>query len=234
MRPVDLARSAEVSTQQVRNLEAAGVLPPAERSASGYRSYRDEHLSALHCYQALVPGHGAPIARAIMSAATSRDLAGALALIDASHAALHEQRRTLDETAGALAAVGAGDTGASPAPLSIGELARHLGVRTSALRVWERAGLLSPARQGSRRHRRYDADDIRDAGVIHLLRQGRYLFDRIGPVIRGIRGSGSTDALHSALEERRASLTRRAGAMLHGAAVLHEHLRLIETHDPWP
>lgn len=235
MRPIDLARSAGTSTQHVRNLEAAGVLPPAERSTAGYRSYRDEHLSALHCYQALLPGHGAPTARAIMSALTTGDLARALALIDAGHSALHEQRRTLDEIAGALAAVSSGGTGTPlvpGAPLSIGELARHLGVRVSTLRVWEQAGLLSPVRWGNERHRRYDADDIRDARVVHLLRQGGYLFDRIGPVIRGIRGSGSTDAFYSALEERRASMTGRARAMLHGAALVHEHLRLIETHGP--
>ncbi|WP_037676124.1 MerR family DNA-binding transcriptional regulator, partial [Streptomyces afghaniensis] len=37
LRPVDLARLAGVSTQQIRNYEDAGVLPPAARTESGYR-----------------------------------------------------------------------------------------------------------------------------------------------------------------------------------------------------
>jgi DNA-binding transcriptional MerR regulator len=194
MRPIDLAASAGVSTQQVRNLEAAGALPPADRSASGYRIYREEHLSALHCYQVLVPGHGASSARAIMAAVSGGEAEEALEAIDAGHAALQWQRRALDETASALARV-TEDLAESPRPsepLAIGQLADLLGVRTSALRVWEDAGLLSPTRRTGQRHRLYDAEDIRDARVIHLLRQGHYRFSRIKPVIEELRGSSGS------------------------------------------
>lgn len=225
MRPVDLARRAGVSTQQVRNLEAAGVLPAVERSATGYRRYAPAHLSALLAYQALAAGHGAPIARAIMLAVRRGDREQALALIDVSHAGLAEQRQTLDDTSQTLGAVVA----QAPVPVSggglrVGELARRLGVRPSALRVWESAGLLAPARERGTRYRTYAAEDVRDARVIHVLRQGGYLFDRIRPVIEGIRRTGSTDALRGAVRERRAALTARAGAMLAGAAHLHAHL----------
>ncbi|WP_037667436.1 MerR family DNA-binding transcriptional regulator, partial [Streptomyces afghaniensis] len=46
LRPVDLARLAGVSTQQIRNYEDAGVLPPAARTESGYRVFTDIHRSA--------------------------------------------------------------------------------------------------------------------------------------------------------------------------------------------
>ena len=68
MRPVDLARAAGVSTQQVRNLEASGALPEAERSASGYRRYDELHLAALLAYQALAAGMGSNDARALLAA----------------------------------------------------------------------------------------------------------------------------------------------------------------------
>jgi DNA-binding transcriptional MerR regulator len=226
MRPIDLASSAGVSTQQVRALEAAGVLPPAERSASGYRIYREEHLSALHCYQALVPGHGASSARAIMAAVIRGEPEEALETIDADHAALQQQRRALDATTPALARV-TEELAESPRPsepMTIGQLADLLGVRTSALRVWEDAGLLSPARRTGQRHRLYDAEDVRDARVIRLLRQGHYRFNRIEPVIEELRGSSGTGSLRVAITERRAALASRSRAMLHGAALLHEHL----------
>jgi DNA-binding transcriptional MerR regulator len=233
MRPIDLAASAGVSTQQVRNLEAAGALPPADRSASGYRIYREEHLSALHCYQVLVPGHGASSARAIMAAVSGGEAEEALEAIDAGHAALQWQRRALDETASALARV-TEDLAESPRPsepLAIGQLADLLGVRTSALRVWEDAGLLSPTRRTGQRHRLYDAEDIRDARVIHLLRQGHYRFSRIKPVIEELRGSSGAGSLRVALAERRAALAGRSRAMLHGAALLHEHLGRFTADD---
>ena len=237
MRPVDLATRAGVSTQQIRNLEAAGVLPPADRTGSGYRVYRGAHLSALLCYQALARGHGAGSARSIMEALSTGQIDQALALLDASHHELHQQRQALTETSQALTRVAAAvEHHAGPdAPLSIGELADYLGIRTSALRVWEHAGLLAPARQTSRRHRVYDSEDVRDARIIHLLRQGRYRFDRIRPIITELRGRKSADALQAALTERRTSLTHRARAMLDGAALLQQHItEFIASDAPAP
>src|SRR4051795_1272859 len=93
LRPVDLARQAGVSTQLVRNYEAAGILPPAPRSATGYRQYGPEHVSALLTYRALAPGFGAETATEIMRAVHRGDEALAFRLVDAPPAALHERRR---------------------------------------------------------------------------------------------------------------------------------------------
>ncbi|HEX2515201.1 MAG TPA: MerR family DNA-binding transcriptional regulator, partial [Chloroflexota bacterium] len=57
-RPVDLARLAGVSTQQVRNYEQAGILPPVPRTATGYRRYDARHERALLAYRALARGFG--------------------------------------------------------------------------------------------------------------------------------------------------------------------------------
>jgi hypothetical protein len=45
LRPIDLAREHGLSAQAVRNYEDAGILPTAERSASGYRRYTPLHVS---------------------------------------------------------------------------------------------------------------------------------------------------------------------------------------------
>lgn len=229
-RVVDLARLAGVSTQQVRNLEAAGVLPEVERTATGYRRYASEHLGALLAYQALAAGHGAATARTIVREINQGELPAALSRLDASHAELHDQRRTLEQlhqTLDALAAAPVEDAPIPAAGMRVGELARHLGVRPSALRVWESAGLLAPTREKATTYRRYAPADIRDARIIHLLRQGNYSFDRIRPVLAGLRGTGGTAAVHTALDERRAALHGRAVAMLRGAARLHEYQELI-------
>lgn len=223
MRPVDLARAAEVSTQQVRNLEAAGVLPEAVRTGSGYRRYGPEHLAALLAYQALAAGHGSATARAVLCEVNRGRLAAALALVDAGHAALHEQRRAVEEMSRALGAV-ADVRPVVASGMYVGELARHLGVRSSALRVWEAAGLLRPGRERGTGYRWYGASDIRDARVVHLLRQGGYLFDRIRPVLGGLRSTGGTAELRAAVEERRGALHARALAMLAGASRLHDYV----------
>ena len=225
LRPVDLARRAAVSTQLVRNYEAAGILPPAPRSDTGYRQYGPEHLAALLTYRALAPGFGAETATEIMRAVHNGDEPLAYRLVDAAHAALHEQRLATDAASEALGAMAAEYVDESPAngpSLLVGELAHRLGVRTSALRVWEAAGLLAPTREPGTKYRRYGPEQVRDARVIHMLRQGRYYFEQIKPVLDGLRRTGSTEALRDAIAERRAAHDRQTRAMLHGAALLYQ------------
>ena len=223
MRPIDLAREAGVSTQQVRNYVDWGVLPPAPRTESGYRVLGERHRDALLTYRALAKGFGWAAAKTIMNAVHDGDPDTALALVNEAHADVHEQTRRLAATAEALAAV------ASTAPpprsdLRIGEVARVLGVRTSALRVWESADLLVPEREHGTGYRRYTAADIRDARMITMLRQNGYGLEQIHPILAGLRESGSSDALMAAVATRRAALVARTRLMLAGAAHLHGYL----------
>lgn len=227
LRPVDLARLVGVSTQQIRNYVDAGILPPTPRSAAGYRRFDDRHRRALLTYRVLAKGHGWDPARSIMRAVHTGDRPLALAMVDAGHAALHEQRLALRATGAALEAVAGQDLHA-PAPsrsgLRIGEVAAQLGVRTSALRVWESAGLLAPERLPVTGSRRYGPTDVRDARMVQVLRQGRYPLAQIRPVLDGLRRSGSSEALREAVARREAELTRRATDMLEGASHLHAYL----------
>lgn len=223
MRPIDLAREAGVSTQQVRNYVDWGVLPPAPRTESGYRVLGERHRAALLTYRALAKGFGWAAAKTIMHAVHDGDVQAALALVNEAHAAVHEQTRDLAATAEALTAVAS----AAPTPrsdLRIGEVARVLGVRTSALRVWEAAGLLVPEREHGTGYRRYTPRDIRDARMITMLRQNGYGLDQILPILDGLRESGSSDALLAAVETRRAALVTRTRLMVAATAHLDGYL----------
>jgi len=227
LRPVDLARLANVSTQQIRNYVDAGILPLAPRTPAGYRRFDDRHRRALLTYRALAPGYGWAAARGIMQAVHAGEVARALAMVDAEHAALHEQRHTLEVTGAALGAVAGQSPDAAAPPrtdLRIGELAAHLGVRTSALRVWESAGLLTPTREPGTGYRRFTPNDVRDARMISMLRQGRYPLPQVRTIVDGLRRTGSTDALQAAIAQRQVELTRQARAMLDGASHLHHYL----------
>jgi DNA-binding transcriptional MerR regulator len=223
MRPIDLAREAGISTQQVRNYVDAGILPPAPRTESGYRVFDDRHRQALLTYRAMARGFGWPTARAIMAAVHDDDVPAALALVTESCAAVHEQTRNLAATGEALAVVAASE----PSPrsdLRIGEVARLLGIRTSALRVWEDAGLLVPARERGTDYRRYSPSDVRDARMIVMLRQNHYRLEQILPVLEGLRESGSSEALRAAIEARHTALVAQTRTMLEAAAHLHTYL----------
>jgi DNA-binding transcriptional MerR regulator len=222
-RPVDLARLAGISAQQVRNYLDAGVLPPAARSDTGYRQLDDRHRRALLAYRALAKGHGWIAAGDIMRAIHADDLPQALAVIDAGHAELHRQREALRLTAEALETVVDTEPPARAA-MHIGELAAHLGVRTSTLRVWEDAELLAPQRDPATGYRTYGPKEVRDARIILMLRQGMHRLPQIRPILDDLRRTGSRDALRASIAQRHRELGQRAEAMLAAAALLHAYL----------
>ncbi|MBV9707583.1 MAG: MerR family DNA-binding transcriptional regulator, partial [Chloroflexi bacterium] len=148
LRTSDLAQAGQISVQQVRNYEALGLLPPIERSKSGYRLYTPQHLAALKTAQSMVAGYGWQRTPAIMQALHRGELSAALALIDARHAELASKRLQVEQTLAALQALvmqSAAVSGVRHAQrLRVGEAARQVGVRVSALHFWEQQGLLHP------------------------------------------------------------------------------------------
>jgi DNA-binding transcriptional MerR regulator len=222
LRPVDLARRHGLSTQAVRNYEAAGILPGAERTPHGYRTYTPLHARALRAFLALVPGHGRQTAMLIMQAVNRGATADALRLIDEGHAQLLDDRRTLRAVEAALRGLGPvpqerGDT-------FVGPLARRLGIRPATLRKWERAGLVQPRRDPRTGYRVYGAADVRDALLVHQLRRGGYLLGQIAPLLVQVRSAGGVAPLESVLRDWHARLGARGRAMLTGAAALDAYL----------
>ena len=116
-----------------------------------------------------------------------------------------------------------------PCPaLRVGELAARLRVRPSTLRVWDAAGLLTPARERGTAYRTYGPVEIRDARIIAMLRQGHYGFEQIRPVLEGLRRTGRPEALRAAVAERREAHDRQSRAMPHGAALLDVYIPAVE------
>ncbi|MGK5497741.1 TioE family transcriptional regulator [Streptomyces sp. URMC 125] len=231
LRPIDLARGHGLSTQAVRNYEEAGVLPAADRTPHGHRTYTPLHAAALRAFLALVPGHGHRTATSIMRAVNGDATEEAFRLIDESHARLLDDRRTLRAVESALrelAPAGARGPGAA-APRSggtfVGPLAGELGIRPATLRAWERAGLVRPRRDPLTGYRVYDEADVRDARLVRQLRRGGYLLEQIAPLITQVRAAGGLEPLGTALRDWHGRLSARGRAMLAGAAELEAYLR---------
>ncbi len=243
LRPVDLARGHGLSTQAVRNYEEAGILPAADRTAHGYRTYTPLHARALDAFLALLPGHGHRTATSVMRAVNEGATAEAFRLIDESHAQLLDDRRTLEAVEGALRDLGRPGPGATAASASsaaavtvtsasagrfVGPLARELGIRPATLRKWERAGLVRPSRDPLTGYRVYGEADVRDAKLAHQLRRGGYPLARIAPVIEQVRSAGGLEPLEATLRDWRDRLSARGRSLLAGAAELEAYLRARE------
>ncbi|GAA0953315.1 MerR family transcriptional regulator [Virgisporangium aurantiacum] len=229
LRAIDVARGAGVSVQQVRNYEAEGVLPPLARTEAGYRIFTPEHAAALRVVRLLAEGHGWERARIVMRSVHAGDVATALAELDRSHAELDRERSEIAGVLGAFATLLPLPTGApARAVFRIGAVADAVGVRTSALRVWERHGLLRPSRERVTGYRVYDDAELRRARVVALLRRGNYPISIVRAVIDELRTTGSPHRVRAELARREQDLHRRSLLRLQASAALYEYLTRVQ------
>ncbi|GAA0249244.1 TioE family transcriptional regulator [Saccharothrix mutabilis subsp. mutabilis] len=228
MRPVDLAREHGLSTQAVRNYEDEGVLPPAERSDTGYRRYTAVHAQALRAFLALRGGHGHQRAMEIMRAVNRGDRESAYRLVDSAHVSLLDERATRTEVATALDSLSTTDPVAVGRPLTVGELARRLEVHPATLRTWEVAGILHPERDRVTEYRLYGPECVRDAEIARQLRRGGYSLHQVAQFLSSLREAGGPAALTAFLASWQVRLTARSRNLLAGAARLDAYLTLLD------
>lgn len=220
-RPVDLARAAGLSAQTVRNYEAQGVIAASRRTLSGYRVYDQGHLDQLLAFTTLARAIGHQGAIPIMTAVTGGRPGDALEALDQAHAQLAAGRDTVRELEAVLRAANLPDS-TPPTPAAtytVGELARHVGVTPATLRGWEEAGIMQPRRH-SNGHREYTKDDVLDARVAVLLRQGSFPLARIASAIDQIHHHGNASAALAKLDEWRQNLDASSRGLLTASVYL--------------
>lgn len=228
-----LARSVGYSTQQVRDLERLGVLPRADRGPNGYRHYLAHHAVALRAYRSMAAAIGPVPARALMPELVGATVEAAAECIDELHGALARERMQVKGALRGLeVAVGEStDLFAEDDAMTIAELAHALGVRASALRHWEREGLLHPVRASPSAARSFGARAVTEARIVVALRSGGYGIPSIARVLEQVREHSVTADAQLILTERLAGLTRRSVALLAAAGRLHDLLEMLSAEE---
>lgn len=162
-----------------------------------------------------------------MSAVNRGDTESAYRLIDAAHVALQAERDTRAEVAAALESLSVTPTAVRGRPLTVGELARRLGVHPATLRTWEAEGILHPERDRATGYREYGPDCVRDAEIARQLRRGGYPLHQVARFTESLRDAGGADALSTFLDSWRDRLAARSRNLLAGAAQLDAYLVLL-------
>jgi DNA-binding transcriptional MerR regulator len=230
-----IGRFVGYSTQQVRDLERLGVIPTADRAPNGYRHYGQDHLVALRAYRALAAAIGPVTARQTMPTLLTDPIDEAAGRIDDLHVEIARARTQVREALDGLDAVLADNAGAFDEHdvMMIGELAEALGVRATALRHWEREGLVAPDRDTGSGARRYGARAVAEARIVAALRGGGYPIPAIMRVVEEVRKGGMTGDARTLLTARLTDLTKRSVALLEAAGHIHALLRdRLDQHSP--
>lgn len=182
LRTSDLARAAGVHPNTVRLYADWGLIPPVERSPSGYRLFTQRHLDCLRLartvYKAQYPGRGfRALGNEIIQRAVEDDWPGALEKADVLMAAVqaeleqaHQAADLLEHWARTMSTV----PDPSDEPLSIGEVSKLLGVSLDVIRSWERNGLISIPRNSFNNYRLFGKREIERMRIIRMLGKAGY------------------------------------------------------------
>jgi DNA-binding transcriptional MerR regulator len=151
------------------------------------------------------------------------ELSSAFAVIDEYHAVIHQSRREVEETLGALQAIVTAVDGKRK-QFHIGEIARYTGVRVSAIRFWEEQGLIHPARDKTNRYRLYDEQHIRLLQVLALLRKTGYGIEAARIVLTQL-ARGTPEQALAAAENRLRELAEASRRCIEATAVMWTYLQ---------
>jgi len=231
-----VAEASGYSVQQVRDLEAQGVIPAAARSSNGYRRFSAAHVGALRAYRGLAEAVGPVAAKKAMRDLRTLPAGEGAALLCTFHARLDDEREQALAARHALEAIRSeATTDAEPVEsdsMTITQLSQALGVRASTLRFWEEVGLVAPERITTRAGtaRRYPLTAIREARITAALRAGGYRIPDVQTAISAVRDLDASPTI-AALDARLASITERMLALLRAGALLAGIIESRRTRD---
>jgi len=180
LRTSDLARAVGIHPNTVRRYADWGLIPPVERSPSGYRLFTKRHLDCLRLarliYAAPYPGRGfRALGNEIIQRAVADDWQGALEKAHEHLAAVSAELKHADSAANLLehwAQHREGNSGEDP--LAIREVSALLGVSQDVIRNWERNGLVRVPRNPYNNYRLFGKTEIERMRIIRMLSLAGY------------------------------------------------------------
>lgn len=181
LRTSDLARVVGVHPNTVRLYADWGLIPPVERSPSGYRIFTQRHLDCMRLartvYSAPYPGRGfRAVGTDIIRLAVADDWHGALEKAN-EHLELVKAELKQAETAADVLEHWAQNTAPnSPdeTPLAIKDVSKLLGISVDVIRNAERNGLISVPRNSYNNYRLFGRREIERLRIIRMLTKAGY------------------------------------------------------------
>lgn len=180
LRTSDLARAAGIHPNTVRRYEEWGLIPPVERTPSGYRKFNRHHLDCLllarMIYASEYPGRALRASgNEIIQQAVNADWQGALEKAHAHLAAVDKELDRADSAANLLEHWAQNKPAASEEkPIPIREVVHQLGVSHDVVRNWERNGLITIRRNRYNNYRLFRKSDIERLQIIRMLSTAGY------------------------------------------------------------
>jgi DNA-binding transcriptional MerR regulator len=232
LRTSDLARAVGIHPNTVRLYVDWGLIPPVERSPSGYRQFTQRHLDCLRLarliYASEYPGRALRgSANEIIQCAVMDDWLGAFKKAQEHQGSVNAEIKQAEQSAILLEhwaqSIKASD---NENRLVIGEVSKLLGVSFDMIRNWERNGLISVPRNSYNNYRLFGKKEIERLQIIRMLSRAGYSHMSMLRMFIQL-DSGNKRNLKKALNTPREDENIFTAAD-HWLTTLHEHKKLAK------
>lgn len=193
MKGAEIARLCNVSTSTLKHYESWGLVPEVPRAENGYRQYTEVHAAYFTCIVKLNIGFGMKLVRKVMPMLIKGKTLEALWQINLAQSELQEQRRSAEQMVAMLDLEEIewfDSKQKKKGPYTIGQVAKIANVTTSAIRHWEKEGLVVPDRHHENGYRIYSLTDIRRILIIRTVSQAAWSLDIVREVLSETEDKG--------------------------------------------
>lgn len=230
MRQKKMAAKFMLSASTIRNYEAKGLIPPAERSSNGYRIYTDQHAAYLSCIQAMAPAFGMEVTAEVLRCLHQDKPQDAMWIIREKEVALYEEKEKLERLIQDIRIYA--NENKSPyaeEPFTINEASELTQVPKSAIRYWEQAGYVTADRDPDNRYRRYSGSHLLKIRLIQMLQSSVYSEDTVN-FKQSIAAAEHTDlqGLVNVAENVRTYLDKIIESQMCGISYLHQLIQFTK------
>lgn len=231
MRPVDIAKKINISTSLLRHYEDREMIPPVSRGENNYRLYETTHLAYLQCIMGMKGGFGVELTEKVMKKLQQGDVNSAFELINYYQAEFFKEREFLKGILTKLNTKHLQSKG--PKVMTIGELAEMTGVLPSAIRHWEKEGLITSHRQQGNDYRTFNDSHIKRIWLIQLLKSSNLFLGDIQEIIKHLNLDDEEQLAFIATRTQK-SLQEKTATQIHGIHALYslcETLNLVNKNE---
>lgn len=202
MKGIDIANKLNISTSALKHYEAWGLIPKVDRASNGYRIYTLEHEAYFQCIRALKSGFGMDLVKEIMPRIVNGEKLHALWLINKAQVDLYAEKLTVQRTVEMLDLTELIELPqyGSKHLFTIGEVAKEANISASAIRHWEKEGLIKSERHKESGFRIYSPSDIRMVLIIRTVQRVVYSLDIVREVLSELDKHNVTQAKEIALK----------------------------------
>ncbi|MDR9853635.1 MerR family DNA-binding transcriptional regulator [Paenibacillus sp. VCA1] len=228
--PKQIANRLHVSTTTLRRYEDLDLVPDVPRTASNRRYYTPLHVQAFIALRALIKGFGISVSYDAMSMLKKGRTEQALWKINLHQYNIQVEKQRVEEIMGLIQKTDFSKYRNIQVTeeMKIGEVAAIAGVNASAIRHWEKEGLIRSNRNPENGYRTFTSGELKKIIVLSSLRKTVYFIENMRQLLTALETSDFA-AIERSFKMALQQLNEQLKNQMHGISEMMKYIELQST-----